>query len=225
MGNLLKKNNQSTLVFTGDGGASEGDFHEALNVAAVWDLPVIFVVENNQWGLSTPSNQQFACKQFIDKGVGYGMKALQIDGNNILEVYETIKKIRSKQQKDPKPYLVECITFRIRGHEEASGTKYYPEGLVDKWSKKDPVSNFERYLLDNEVISLNEVEELKKDITKTISDAFEEASLEPEIVPNTEEELNDMFKSYEQKVSTPSSDKKELRFIDAISDGLDQAKT
>ena len=134
LGNLLKDNKKTTLVFTGDGGASEGDFHESLNVAAVWNLPVIFVVENNCWGLSTPSSEQFKCKQFIDKGIGYGMEAIQIDGNNILEVYNTINKLSKSLKENPRPILLEAITFRMRGHEEASGTKYYPAGWQDNYS-------------------------------------------------------------------------------------------
>ena len=138
----LEKTNRSVLVFSGDGGASEGDFHEALNVASVWQLPVIFVIENNQWGLSTPSKEQFNCKQFIDKGIGYGMQSLQIDGNNLDEVYDSISGIREKQKQNPEPFLVEAISFRMRGHEEASGTKYYPDGLQEKWSKKRILFHF-----------------------------------------------------------------------------------
>ena len=132
----IEKTNRSTLVFSGDGGASEGDFHEALNVASVWQLPVIFVIENNQWGLSTPSKEQFNCKQFIDKGIGYGMKTEQVDGNDIQKVYECINRVKQSQKKNPEPFLVEALTFRMRGHEEASGTKYYPDGLQDKWKKR-----------------------------------------------------------------------------------------
>jgi 2-oxoisovalerate dehydrogenase E1 component len=152
LGNLLKKNNKVTAVFSGDGGTSEGDFHEALNVAAVWDLTVIFIVENNGYGLSTPSNEQFRMKQFIDKGIGYGMEAVQIDGNNILETYSTIKSLAESMRKKPNPVLLECMTFRMRGHEEASGTKYVPQELFDEWGKKDPVNNFENYLLKEKII-------------------------------------------------------------------------
>src|ERR1035437_7006133 len=147
LGNLLKENNKVTLVFTGDGGASEGDFHESLNIAAVWDLPVIFAIENNGYGLSTPSNEQFRCKQFIDKGIGYGMEAIQIDGNNVLEVYDTVKRIAESIRKNPHPVLLELMTFRMRGHEEASGTKYVPKELFEIWGQKDPLNNFEKYLV------------------------------------------------------------------------------
>jgi 2-oxoisovalerate dehydrogenase E1 component len=173
LANKLKKEEKATLVFTGDGGASEGDFHESLNVAAVWDLPVIFAVENNSWGLSTPSNEQFRCKQFIDKGIGYGMDACQIDGNNILEVISTIRQIAESMRKKPRPFLLECMTFRMRGHEEASGTKYYPEGIQDEWNKKDPVVNYELFLKEQGVLTEEMVEtwtsEIKKEVFATIS--------------------------------------------------------
>ncbi len=149
----IRGEKKSTLVFTGDGGASEGDFHEALNVASVWDLPVIFCVENNAWGLSTPSSEQFKCKQFIDKGIGYGMKAIQVDGNNILDVIRAVRSINEEIRVDPKPVLLELMTFRMRGHEEASGTKYYPEGLQDEWEKRDPVVNFEVFLKSKGILT------------------------------------------------------------------------
>ncbi|MFZ5553313.1 MAG: alpha-ketoacid dehydrogenase subunit alpha/beta [Bacteroidota bacterium] len=219
----LKKEKKCTLVFSGDGGASEGDFHEALNVAAVWDLPVIFVIENNQWGLSTPSNEQFRCKQFIDKGIGYGMEALQVDGNNILEVYDNVKRIAEEIRKNPRPVLLECITFRMRGHEEASGTKYYPEGLQDKWSVKDPVENYESYLLQEGVITEAQADEIKSGIKKQIAGELEIAFAAPAITADTRKELGDLYAPFENKPVTPATDKKtEKRFIDAVSDALRQ---
>lgn len=139
----LKKENKVSLAFSGDGATSEGDFHEALNVAAVWGLPVIFIVENNGYGLSTPSSEQFICKQIADKGIGYGMETRIIDGNNILEVYHEVKQAREYCIKEQKPILIECMTFRMRGHEEASGVKYVPKELFDIWGEKDPVKNYE----------------------------------------------------------------------------------
>ena len=220
----LEGNGKSTLVFSGDGGASEGDFHEALNVAAVWDLPVIFMIENNQWGLSTPSNEQFRCKQFIDKGIGYGMEAIQVDGNNILEVYHTISKIKKEQQNNPRPFLVEAMSFRMRGHEEASGTKYYPKGLQDTWSIKDPVSNFENYLLENGIISTEKSEELKSDIKKEINTEWKKAFDAPTIKASLTNELNDVYKQFTPAINLPDfNNTKELRLIDAISEGLKQS--
>jgi 2-oxoisovalerate dehydrogenase E1 component len=220
----LKNEQKATIVFTGDGGASEGDFHEALNVAAVWDLPVIFGIENNAWGLSTPSNEQFKCKQFIDKGIGYGMDAFQVDGNNILEVISTVRKIAASIRQKPRPFLLEFMTFRMRGHEEASGTKYYPDGLQDLWAKKDPVVNYEMYLREINVLNDELVSQITADIKKEIQDGLDLAFAEETIVPNTEEEVNDLFAPFEQKIIEPASDKKtEKRYIDAIQDGLKQS--
>jgi 2-oxoisovalerate dehydrogenase E1 component len=219
----LKKEDRATLVFSGDGGASEGDFHEAVNVAAVWDLPVIFAIENNQWGLSTPSSEQFRCKQFIDKAIGYGMEAVQVEGNNILEVHSAVKKIAAAIRKDPRPVLLECITFRMRGHEEASGTKYYPVGLQDAWSVKDPVMNYERWLLENKIVSEKDVEEFRASIKKEIEEGLESAFAEPRPVANTEKEINDLFAPHTFSLTKPSEKKSEKRLIDAIHDGLHEA--
>lgn len=224
LSSVIQKTKKATLVFTGDGGASEGDFHEALNVAAVWDLPVIFAVENNQWGLSTPSNEQFRMKQFTDKGIGYGMDAYQIDGNNILEVISSVREIAASLRENPRPFLLELMTFRMRGHEEASGTKYYPEGIQDEWSKKDPVVNFELFLKEEGILNEKTIKEFYEEIQKEILESFEAANNEPDIVPNTEEELKDLFFPHEQKVVEPTTNKKtEKRFIDAVSEGLSQS--
>ena len=223
LSNKIKKNKKSTLVFTGDGGASEGDFHESLNVAAVWDLPVIFCVENNQWGLSTPSEEQFRCKQFIDKGIGYGMNAIQVDGNNILEVIRTVRKINEEIRESPKPYLLELMTFRMRGHEESSGTKYYPEGLQDEWAKKDPVLNFELYLLEQGILTKESIEEIKKSFKDEIQAGFDTANAEDAIIPNIELELADIYAPFKQEVQKPNGPLVEKRFIDAIQDALIQS--
>ncbi|UTW63238.1 dehydrogenase E1 component subunit alpha/beta [bacterium SCSIO 12741] len=212
----------ATLVISGDGGASEGDFHEALNVAAVWQLPVIFLIENNQWGLSTPSNQQFRFKQFIDKGPGYGMKAVQCDGNNLLDVYNTIKEVGDEMRENPAPVLVECLTFRIRGHEEASGTKYYPDGLVEKWEDKDPVKNFEEYLLKEKVITEADVEHFRLKNKLAINKAVEEAAQEETIEADADKEVSDLFAAHEPQLVEAQGPKKEMRFIDAISSGLNE---
>ncbi len=219
----LDKTGKCALAFTGDGGASEGDFHEALNVASVWDLPVIFVVENNQWGLSTPSNQQFRCKQFIDKGIGYGMEAIQVDGNNILEVYHTVKRLKSELAVEPRPVLLECVTFRIRGHEEASGTKYYPDGLVDEWSQKDPIKNFETYLLSEKILSNEDVSELRSQFTEEVSKAFTIASGFSEIKADTKTEEGDVFAPHEPTLIQATGKGEEMRLIDAVVDALDVA--
>jgi len=220
----LRGENKVALAITGDGGASEGDFHEALNVASVWDIPVIFAVENNQWGLSTPSNEQFRCKQFIDKGPGYGMDAFQIDGNNILEVYHSVKQIAESLREKPRPFLLECVSFRMRGHEEASGTKYYPGGLQDKWESKDPVTNYEKFLLNEGILTDSKIEKIKKKIKKEIQDELEVAYAEPNVTPNTDFELADVYAPYSPNYTAPNFNKTtERRFVDAISDGLRQS--
>ncbi|MCG8575906.1 MAG: dehydrogenase E1 component subunit alpha/beta [Flavobacteriales bacterium] len=217
----LRGEKKVALAITGDGGASEGDFHEALNVASVWDLPVIFTVENNQWGLSTPSNEQFRCKQFIDKGIGYGMDAFQIDGNNILDVYHSVKQIAESLRKKPRPFLLECLTFRMRGHEEASGTKYYPDGIQDKWSTKDPVMNYELYLKNEDILSVDEIEAIRKEIKKEINDELEVAYAEPNVEVSTERELGDIYAPFDFQITEPETNAaSEKRFIDAISDSL-----
>ncbi len=219
----LSKNAKATLVFSGDGGASEGDFHEALNVAAVWDLPVIFCIENNAWGLSTPSNEQFRCQQFIDKGIGYGMKAVQVDGNNILEVIRSLRTIAEEIRLNPKPYLVELMSFRMRGHEEASGTKYYPEGLQEKWALKDPVQNYELFLIKEGILSEQEVAQIKEDFKASIQSSFDTANAEPAISADMEREFADLYAEHKQPLVPPSGALKEMRFIDAIQDALAQS--
>jgi 2-oxoisovalerate dehydrogenase E1 component len=161
LGNLLDGKQKVSLAFSGDGGTSEGEFHEAVNLAAVWDLPVIFLVENNGYGLSTPSKDQFRCAHIADKGIGYGIESKTIDGNNILEVYTEISRIAADLRQNPRPFLLECKTFRMRGHEEASGTKYVPQELMDEWAKKDPIANFENYLLTNKLISVKDIVKIK----------------------------------------------------------------
>ena len=223
LANKLKDNKKTTAVFTGDGGASEGDFHEALNVAAVWDLPVIFVIENNGYGLSTPSSEQFRCKKFADKGIGYGIDAYTIDGNNILEVYSAVKDLKNQITENPKPIILECMTFRMRGHEEASGTKYIPKELMEQWGKLDPVENYEAFLLKEKVISESDIENFKKDIKSEINNAWKLAEEEPKIASTAEKELADIYRNFTPEVINPSNNKTEKRLIDAVSDGLRQS--
>jgi 2-oxoisovalerate dehydrogenase E1 component len=223
LANKLKGNKKVTAVFTGDGGASEGDFHEALNVAAVWDLPVIFMIENNGYGLSTPSSEQFRCKQFADKGIGYGMDAYTIDGNNILEVYAAVKDLKNQMAEKPKPVILECMSFRMRGHEEASGTKYVPKELMEMWAKKDPVDNYEAFLLKEKLISQDEIDALKKAIKVEINSAWATADGEPRIESTPENELADVYAPYAPEIIEPSANKTDKRLIDAVSDGLRQS--
>ncbi|MCP4443472.1 MAG: dehydrogenase [Aureispira sp.] len=212
------------LVFTGEGGTSQGDFHEALNVAAVWKLPVIFVIENNGYGLSTPTDEQYACKDLVDRAVGYGMEGVQIDGNNILEVYDTIGKLAKSMRKDPRPVLVECKTFRMRGHEEASGTKYVPKELMEHWGKKDPLNNYEAYLIEEGILTEEDVKTIRKEFKKEIEDGLAVAYAEPDVPAVLETELGDIFTPHESTTTAPKTNNtSDRRLVDAISDGLRQA--
>ena len=220
LANALDNTGKVTLAFSGDGGTSEGEFHEAVNLAAVWDLPVIFLVENNGYGLSTPSSDQFRCVNIADKGVGYGIASKTIDGNNILEVYTEISQIARELRKNPRPFLLECKTFRMRGHEEASGTKYVPQELMDEWAKKDPISNFETYLLVNKLVSAEEIVKIKDAINEEINEGVEILKQPETIAVSTEIEVGDVYMPYTPQVVEKQGEKTEIRFIDAIQDGL-----
>lgn len=220
----LRQENKVSLAFSGDGATSEGDFHEALNVAAVWGLPVIFVVENNGYGLSTPSNEQFICKQLADKGVGYGMRAEIIDGNNILEVYHAVREAREYCIREQKPILLECMTFRMRGHEEASGVKYVPKELFELWGKKDPISNYQDYLLREGVLTGDQLKTMQEEIKAYIDSSVQRGFEAPPVIPNTEEELHDRYAPY--TITTTDITQRpanEMKFIQAISEGLEES--
>ena len=219
----LKKENKVSLAFSGDGATSEGDFHEALNVAAVWGLPVIFVIENNGYGLSTPSNEQFLCKQIADKAVGYGMKGVVIDGNNILEVYKSMKEAREYCISEQKPILVECMTFRMRGHEEASGVKYVPKELFEEWGKKDPVKNYEDFLVAEGVLDEAKIESIRAVIQKEIEHGVAAGFEAPQVVADTAEEMADVYAPVVAMPPAPTTQGTEKKFIQAISEGLRQS--
>lgn len=221
LANKLKKDKKVTVVFSGDGGASEGDFHESINTAAVWNLPVIFVIENNGYGLSTPSNEQFRCKSFADKAIGYGIEGVSIDGNNVLKVYETVKNLAESIRNDPRPVILECVTFRMRGHEEASGTKYVPKELFDVWGRKDPVATFEKFLLDEGVLTEELIEKTRAEVKQEIEEGLETAFAEKNPLPDTQKEVSELFKPYTATdTSSVSGNKTNMRLIDAISNGL-----
>jgi len=223
LASLLKKQKHMTAVFTGEGATSEGDFHEALNIAAVWDLPVLFCIENNGFGLSTPTNEQYKCEHLADKGKGYGMESHIIDGNNILEVYTKIDALCKSIRKSPRPVLVEFKTFRMRGHEEASGNKYVPQDLLDHWAAKDPLENYLEYLHSEKILSEEEEVVIKKEIIHEIDDNLKLAFAEKEVEANTSKELNNVFKDFVFEEVKPSTFVKNIRFVDAISDGLRQS--
>lgn len=219
----LKNKRQVTAVFTGEGGASEGDFHEALNIASVWQLPVMFCVENNGYGLSTPTNEQYNCVHIADRGIGYGMESHIIDGNNILEVYTKVSEIAESIRNNPHPVLLEFKTFRVRGHEEASGTKYVPQELLDLWTQKDPVENYQKFLIETGVINTVFETDIKNEINLEINEHLEVVMNEEQISPNETNELNDVFQEFKYqgfKIGTVSN---KIRFVDAVSEGLKQS--
>ena len=225
LSHVLKNESKLTAVFSGDGGTSEGDFHEALNVASVWNLPVLFCIENNGYGLSTPTSEQYNCKSLADRGVGYGMESHIIEGNNVLEVFSKVDVIAKSVRQNPRPVLIEFKTFRMRGHEEASGTKYVSKELFDLWKKKDPLSNFENYLIETNDITLSDIEKFKISFANEIKEGLQRAFDEPEIIPNLDTELSDVYKYFDYLLSaTQATSKKEnIRLVDAISQGLRQS--
>lgn len=225
----LSGEDKVAVAFTGDGGTSEGDFHEALNTAAVWDLPVIFIIENNGYGLSTPTNEQYRCESLVDKAIGYGMQGVKIDGNNILEVYETIKGVREYCIQNRKPYLIECMTFRMRGHEEASGVKYVPKELFEEWERKDPIKNYEEWLIAENILSAEHVSDIRQRTKNNIEEELKTGFMGIPVKPDTEEEYADVYaKRTDQPESIMDADLQtgpasEKKFINAISDGLEQS--
>jgi len=218
----LKKEKKAVIVVTGDGATSEGEFHEALNLASVWELPVLFIIENNQWAISTPPHEQYRIKRLSERGAAYGMPFSTIDGNNVVEVYKTVSGILAKMREEPFPYLLECMTYRMRGHEEASGTSYMPPHELEMWKKRDPLINFENFLIEEGIISREYADKLKNELVEMVRKAADEAIKEPPIQPSTEEELADVYAPHTQPphktyiyVPTNHTDR-EMRFVDAI---------
>lgn len=223
LADLLRRNKRVTAVFTGEGATSEGDFHEALNVASVWNLPVLFCIENNGYGLSTPTNEQYNCEHLADRAKGYGIESRIIDGNNILEVFSKVDELAKALRKRPRPVLLEFKTFRMRGHEEASGTKYVPDKLMSKWAKKDPIANYETFLLEQNVITQEEIEKLKADFTEEINKNLQLAFDEEPVSFDESKELDDVYQKFEYQEFKPNSNVENIRFVDAIAQGLEQS--
>lgn len=225
MAHRFKGERKVALAFTGEGGTSEGEFHEALNLAAVWDLPVIFIIENNGYGLSTPTSEQFRCNRLADRAAGYGMEGITIDGNNILEVYQTISRYAEALRENPRPVLIECMTFRMRGHEEASGTKYVPPHLMETWAAKDPVDNYEQYLVEHGVLSETDTTAIRREIKEEIQQAWDLTELEPEVTVDEAVEIQDVYRPHDHlpQHPFPETPSDELRFVDAVKDGMLEA--
>ena len=223
LSHVLRKQAKLTAVFSGEGGTSEGDFHEALNVASVWNLPVLFCIENNGYGLSTPTSEQYNCEHIADRGKGYGMESHIIEGNNILEVYSKVKSIAESVREQPRPVLLEFKTFRRRGHEEASGTKYVPKALMESWEAKDPIVNFENYLIAEKTLNSETIDMMRSEISDEIQSGLQKAFEEPPIQADLDTELKDVYKPFDFQITMANNEKSEKRFIDAVSDGLFQA--
>lgn len=223
LSHVLRKQAKLTAVFSGEGGTSEGDFHEALNVASVWNLPVLFCIENNGYGLSTPTSEQYNCEHIADRGKGYGMESHIIEGNNILEVYSKVNSIAESVRKQPRPVLLEFKTFRRRGHEEASGTKYVPKSLMESWEAKDPIVNFENYLIAEKILNSEKIDLMRSEISDEIQNGLKKAFDEPPIQADIDTELNDVYKPFDFQITMAKNEKSKKRFIDAVSDGLFQA--
>jgi 2-oxoisovalerate dehydrogenase E1 component len=223
----LRSEKKIAIAFTGEGGTSEGDFHEALNIASVWELPVIFIIENNGYALSTPVEEQYRCDNLIDRARGYGMDGVKIDGNNILTVYDTIKGVKDYCLNKQKPYLVECTTFRMRAHEEASGTKYIPKYLFEIWEKKDPVVTFRQFLEDQKILNEELTEQLNHKMHEYIETELEDAFLPDDMIADSRNELHDVYaprNSYSFVNVAPSRNGDlELRYVDAVKEGLMQS--
>lgn len=224
LANKLSQAGQVALAFTGEGGTSEGEFHEALNTAAVWQLPVIFVIENNGYGLSTPTNEQYRCANLADRAEGYGMRSEVIDGNNILETYQAFSRLAAELRENPEPVLVECKTFRMRGHEEASGTKYVPQELMDEWAQRDPVTNYEQYLLQEGLLDKPQIKAIRQQFKTKINEGLNAAYEAPELMADLDLELGDVYAPAPAPASPPPAGAAtEMRFVDAVSKGLEAA--
>ena len=217
----LRGTGRVAVAFTGDGATSEGDFHEALNLAAVWKLPVVFVIENNQYGLSTPVSEQYACKDLADRAVGYGMPGVIVDGNDLMAVVSATEAALARARAGDGPTLMEFKTFRMRGHEEASGVAYVPKSLIEEWGRKDPILRYESHLRELGILDETWRETLKKEMQARIETAVDEA-LVAELPPlDPAREIADVYAAELPEIKPESPPEGEpLRYVDAVSDAL-----
>ena len=224
LSNKLKGNNKLCAVFTGDGGTSQGDFHESLNLASTWNLPVIFCIENNGYGLSTPVNEQYAIEDFADRAAGYNMDSYVIDGNNVVDVYNCLKEVSEKMRSDNKPVLIEFKTFRMKGHEEASGQAYIDPEIIEEWAKKDPIKHFEEFLIKSKHLNSKALKVIKNDLEKEIDSNWDKAKSYNETQFDENLELNDVYKGFTPANNqTDNSINGEVRFVDAVKKGIDES--
>ena len=223
----LKGTRQVAATFTGDGATSEGDFHEAVNLAAVWKLPVLFVIENNCYGLSTPANEQYACHDLADRGAGYGIPGQVVDGNDLLAVLAAVTAAAERARRGDGPTLLEFKTFRMRGHEEASGTAYVPKHLFEEWAAKDPVVRFEAMLHERGVLREGDIDRMRAALKVMIDSLVDEALVAPLPGSTAEREIADVFAPSPALAAPAPADaagtSTEMRYVDAIRDGLREA--
>ncbi|MFO7965372.1 MAG: pyruvate dehydrogenase (acetyl-transferring) E1 component subunit alpha [Desulfobacterales bacterium] len=165
---------QVVMVFFGDGATSEGDFHEALNFAGVFNTPVIFVCQNNQWAISIPRSHQTQSRTLAQKAMAYGFTGIQVDGNDILAVYAAAKEAAEKARSGKGPTLIECVTYRLSVHTTADNPKRYrSDKEVKEWEKRDPVTRFQNYLIDKDLLDEDRIETLEKEIRDEIKENVE----------------------------------------------------
>ena len=224
LSNKLKGNNKLCAVFTGDGGTSQGDFHESLNLASTWNLPVIFCIENNGYGLSTPVNEQYAIENLADRAAGYNMDSYVIDGNNVVDVFNCLMEVSEKMRSDNKPVLIEFKTFRMKGHEEASGQAYIDPEIIEEWAKKDPIKHFEEFLIKSKHLNSKTLKVIKNDLEKEIDLNWDKAKSYNETQFDENLELNDVYKGFTPANNqTDNSINGEVRFVDAVKKGIDES--
>ena len=224
LSNKLKGNNKLCAVFTGDGGTSQGDFHESLNLASTWNLPVIFCIENNGYGLSTPVNEQYAIENLADRAAGYNMDSYVIDGNNVVDVFNCLMEVSEKMRSDNKPVLIEFKTFRMKGHEEASGQAYIDPEIIEEWAKKDPIKHFEEFLIKSKHLNSKALKVIKNYLEKEIDSNWDKAKSYNETQFDENLELNDVYKGFTPANNqTDNSINGEVRFVDAVKKGIDES--
>lgn len=219
----LKGTQDIAVVFCGDGATREGDFHEACSLAGIWKLPIIFIIENNGYGLSTPTNEALPIETIGDAAAGYGFSGITVDGNDLLSVVTHVRKAAADARNGNGPTLLEMKTFRRRGHEEASGVKYVPEELLNQWAQKDPVDQYISLLVNEKVTSTEDIQTMKEEIFDAIEVASEYALAQPMVDSSPKLEVADVLLMTNDEPREPSGKTTEIRFIDAITEAMTQS--
>ncbi len=219
----LKGNEDIAVVFCGDGATREGDFHEACSLAGIWDLPVLFIVENNGYGLSTPTEEAVPIANLADAAPGYGFPGISVDGNDVLSVVMAVQSAAAHARQGSGPTLLEMKTFRRRGHEEASGVKYVPQALMEEWAAKDPVELYAAQMIENEVVTAREIEAMRGEISREVEAASEYALAQPLMESTASREKKSVFAIGSAPLRQPDGEPSERRFVDAICEAMRQA--